>query len=223
MHYLWGSVAFVILSLLLAFLGVFLLKRKPWFVVWLRGTVGLLILAVALALALMIYPLSKFNSLTGALILAEISVEETEKGIFRVNFRYPDDQQDQVVLDSGGFMLSVATLNWIAPLRNMGVQNGYSLLSISTVDPDHAGQLSSHMLLRYKASEKAWGYLKQVGKLLPPVISLKEVKTEPILLKNGIKYEVSMTNLGVRVKLAESEPRDTSATEASEEADSSQQ
>ncbi len=121
-------VAFV--ALLALVVAARILFDRHWFLGWLRGTVGLLFVAVAALVALVAWDLRSYDPLPAERPLATLSFHKAAEQRFEVTLLQGNDER-RVELAGDLWQLDARVLEWKGLARLIGLAPGYRLQDLS--------------------------------------------------------------------------------------------
>lgn len=117
--------ATALLALLVLFVAVRVLFGGRWFLVWLRGTCGLVFLALAVVVGLVAYDLSRYHPYPTDKPLLTLSFHRSGN-LYQVDI-LEDGVQRSVNLEGDLWQLDVRLLQWKGLAALIGLQPGYRL------------------------------------------------------------------------------------------------
>ncbi|WP_259754218.1 hypothetical protein [Pseudomonas sp. GCEP-101] len=121
-------VAFV--ALLALVVAARILFDRHWFLGWLRGTVGLLFVAIAALVALVAWDLRSYDPLPAERPLATLSFHKVAEQRFEVTLLQGNDER-RVELAGDLWQLDARVLEWKGLARLIGLAPGYRLQDLS--------------------------------------------------------------------------------------------
>lgn len=118
-----------ILALVILWLGIRLLWRGPWLLVWLRGCAGTGLLVAAVLLGMLGYDLSTYHERISDKTVAVVSIRAGQNNLYQITL-IEGEHSRQFVLDGEQWGLDVRLLDWKGLARLIGLQPGYRLDSM---------------------------------------------------------------------------------------------
>ena len=127
----YGGLAWAtaLLGLLAAFVAVRILFNRQWFLGWLRGTCGLLILGMAAVVGVVAYDLHSYTPIPEAKPLATISFK-ADGPLYRVSV-LEGAQERTLTLEGDLWQLDARLLHWKGLAALIGLEPGYRLEKLS--------------------------------------------------------------------------------------------
>ena len=122
--------ATALLALLVLFIALRILFGGRWFLAWLRGTSGLVFLAVAALVGLVAYDLSRYDPLPANKPLLTLSFHRTAN-VYQVDI-LENGVQRSVNLEGDLWQLDVRLLQWKGLAALIGLEPGYRLEKINS-------------------------------------------------------------------------------------------
>ncbi len=161
----------VLLTALIAgaacFLAFKLLVRRGWIGQWLRGTAGLALLFVMIAMGLMGFDLLKYRALSNEEDLATVYIDQTGDQRFEVTIEDVDHQRTTYEVHGDQWQLDVRLLVWKGPFLAMGVDPLYRLDRLSgrylSLEQERTAERSVYALSDSEGFVEAfdiWGWLR---------------------------------------------------------------
>lgn len=136
-----AGVAFLALLILLA--GVRGLLRGSWFLGWLKGTLGLSAILLAVAGGLAAYDLGQYQQERfEELTLAQLKINKTPDDRFELNLITPAGRQ-ATIMEGDSWRVDARMLDWQGLASLIGLQPGYRLDRLHTVYSDSSRQVAS--------------------------------------------------------------------------------
>lgn len=123
--------ALFIVCLVLALAGAVILIRQTWFMQWLKGTAGLLLLAVAVYFTLLAVNLLSYHQLTREEPVATVSFKQIAPQSYAATVSQPGGASAQYELSGDLWQLDARIIKWKGIFALLGVHPGYQLDRIS--------------------------------------------------------------------------------------------
>ena len=128
MQYQWITAFFAIISLLILFLSFRLLMRKDWFIGWIKGTVGLILLATASVLALTALNVNGYRPVEKEVAVATISFDKLDDQVYKANVVLSSSGSEMPFEISGDlWQVDARVIKWSGLLAMVGGRPGYKL------------------------------------------------------------------------------------------------
>ncbi|HSX72032.1 MAG TPA: hypothetical protein VLF16_13970, partial [Pseudomonas sp.] len=119
-----------LLALLALFVAARILFAPNWFLAWLRGTLGLAVLAVALLVGVVAYDLRSYDAQVRDKPLVTLSFAAEGAQRYRVNLLEGGEER-QVLLEGDLWQLDARLLGWKGLAALIGLEPGYRLEKLS--------------------------------------------------------------------------------------------
>lgn len=128
----YGGVAWVValLTLLILLVSARLLADRHWLLGWVRGTLGLVFLAVAGVAGVVAYDLFSYRPLQGEAPLVTLSFQADGAQRYRVDLREGNDVRS-VTLEGDLWQLDARLFKWKGLAALIGLEPGYRLDRLS--------------------------------------------------------------------------------------------
>ncbi|MCK9237366.1 MAG: hypothetical protein M0Q29_07535 [Thiopseudomonas sp.] len=199
MQFIGLAVVVTVIAVLVLTLGLRILLRGNWFLAWLRGSFGIVIVLVAALSAAIAYDLSTYQQNLPSETLLHISISKSVDQRFELSVTGQELTENYVV-EGDLWRLDVRELGWQGIAETIGLQPGYRLDRIKTIFSDKTKQpISRYAQARLEQSWLdidlwLWAYQnrKTVALLVP-----KLVKSNYYPLLDGAKFQARLTENGV--------------------------
>ncbi|MCK0536447.1 hypothetical protein [Alcanivorax quisquiliarum] len=140
------------LSLLLVGLGAWLLLRQQWLLQWLKGSAGLLLVALAVCSALYAMNLYSYRELKPDAPVATISFRQLAPQSFVATVALPDGESHDYALSGDLWQLDVRVVHWKGLFALLGARPGYQLERIQgrylALEHQRSRERASHAIHR---------------------------------------------------------------------------
>ncbi|MBU2711616.1 hypothetical protein [Zooshikella harenae] len=201
MMYLAIAGVMCFIALLMFLLGLRLLFSVHWILGWLRGTVGLLALAVSLFLTWAALDVTDYDELALNEALATVRFKENQPNQFQVTFSETQGVSHYLHLNGSQWQVTIYSLMTTPTLQNFGIPAGFKFVKIEGVDDQQV--ISHKMLTESRYGLDVWHVLQRFSWLVPQVTA-KDFVSTPHPTKADALYRISMTMKGVEVKVLSS-------------------
>ncbi|MGI0117548.1 hypothetical protein [Zooshikella sp. RANM57] len=201
MMYLAIAGVMCFIALLMFLLGLRLLFSVQWILGWLRGTFGLLALALSLFLTWAALDVTDYDELAFNEALATVRFKENQPNQFQVTFSETQGVSHYLHLNGSQWQVTIYSLMTNSALQNFGIPAGFKFVKIEGVDDQQV--ISHKMLTESRYGLDIWHTLQRFSWLIPQVTA-KEFVSTPHQTKADALYRISMTMSGVEVKVLSS-------------------
>lgn len=204
------AVGVAILALLILVLGLRILWRGRWFLAWLRGSLGLGVLALAGLAGLVAYDVTTYQEQQASQSVALLHVGTgSSQTRYQVTLEYSGGTR-QFLLDGELWGMQVQQLDWHGIAKLIGLQPGYRVAEVNArflgMEQQNAARYTAYSL------KPAWSFdLWQVLQRLGGRLSFVEAKAATlgfIPLVEGGSYRVEWLPTGLQVKPLNAEARE---------------
>lgn len=167
MMYSAVAIGLAILALVVALFGLRLLFNRHWLLGWLRGTIGLTVLVLAVLVGLGAWDLRNYQQILSEQPVATLNFNKLDTQRYSVSLTYPDTRTQAAQLDGDLWQLDVRMLKWSPGLTRLGFKPGYRLDRLSgryiALEDEHNKPRSVVDLMEKKPLLDAWYWLRQVS------------------------------------------------------------
>lgn len=194
-------IAFV--ALLLVFWGGKVLLSGSWFLGFLRGSIGLVLLAGALLIVLVALDVYSYRNLGNEHSVGTISFERLDEQHFMVKLSDEDGLAREFELHGDQWQLDARMLKWKGALARWGIEPAYRLDRLSgrylTLQDERNKERSVYALAESGHGVDVWSALREMGGRLPVVDAVYGSATF-LPMQDGAVYEVRISHTGLLAK-----------------------
>lgn len=115
------------ISLVLVMIGAWVLLRHKWVLQWIKGSLGLAVIALAVYLVLVAMNLYGFHELNAETPVATVSFRKTGDQSFVATVTRPDGEAHDYRLQGDQWQLDARIAKWKMPFELLGLKPGYQL------------------------------------------------------------------------------------------------
>ena len=204
MQYLGLAVVIAVLALITALVAVRLLAGGHWLLGWLRGTFGMLVMALAVVIGLIGWDISTYQPLEIGTPLVSLSFKSDGQQRYRV--RIEEGEKVRFVTLAGDlWQLDVRALHWKGIATLIGLEPGYRLAKLSgrylaVEQQDHLRHPNVE-LERSRAGVDFWLWLQHC-QCAPLLIEAQPRRVSFLPIADGADYLVEMAPTGLLAKPA---------------------
>ena len=156
-----------ILAVVVAVFGLRLLFDRHWLLGWLRGTLGLGVMALAAIVALGAWDLRSYEQVLFEQPVATLTFNRIEPQHYGVTLVFPDNREQRAVLSGDLWQIDVRVLKWTSFLARLGLKPGYRLDRLSgrylALEDEQAKPRSIVDLAEKKPLLDTWYWLHQIN------------------------------------------------------------
>lgn len=204
MQYLGLAVVVALVALLSALIAVRILAGGSWLLGWLRGTAGMLVLALAGLVGLVAWDVKTYTPLDPIKPVASLTFEADGQQRYQVRIEEGQDIR-YVTLEGDLWQLDMRAFHWKGLAALIGLEPGYRLERLSgrylAVEQKDQGPRPYVRLASSKAGVDPWEWLQRcrcASLMIEPI--LRRVSFLPIA--DGAVYTVEMAPTGLLAKPA---------------------
>lgn len=164
MGYLLLAMALVLIAVVLAVWTIKLL-HNTWFLSWLRGTLGIALVASVIVFMFMAWDIYSYKQLQSEQSIATIRFKSLDKQHYLAIFVMNNGKQQNFELYGDQWQLDSRIIKWHGLLSRMGMKTGYRLDRLSgrylSLDDERTKKRSAYTLYQSVANVDVWNWLKQ--------------------------------------------------------------
>ncbi|PAO94350.1 hypothetical protein BV581_02765 [Stutzerimonas stutzeri] len=212
MQYLGLAIVVALLALIVLLVALRLLLGGHWFMGWLRGTCGFVVLALASLIALIGYDISTYTALP-----------PEQKPLVTLTFQAQGAQRYEVTLEQGKgtrtvmlegdlWQLDLNLLRWKSLAELIGLESGYRLERLSgrylAVEQQNLARHGRVVLSEKPLGMDIWQSL-QLGQRDMYLVEAQVLRVDYMPIADGASYAVELAPTGLLAR-----PLNAAATEA---------
>ncbi|WP_188151285.1 multidrug transporter [Teredinibacter waterburyi] len=194
----------IIFALVAVALGLRLVARAGWFMSWLRGTMGLLLITLAVLFALTAMDMFSYRQLTKNKILATLSFSEVENQHYSATLVLIRDGSEQTFdLRGDQWQIDARIIKWSGLIEQFGAKPGYRFDRLSgryySLEDEYRKPRTLHQLSSSEYWVDFWAWAKAYGDYVPGVEAAYGNATY-LPMADGALYEISLSSTGLLAK-----------------------
>lgn len=202
MSYFIISALFLVIAAALLFGVIKLLFQKHWFLGWLRGCFGILIMCGAFIMGSTAYDTYSYKQLIAEQNIATISFISLGEQHFEANFAQTGENPSIFELHGDQWQLDSRIIEWKGYLSSVGLMTGYRLESINgrylLLDDDRLKKRSIHLLSTPLLGVDVWSWLKQTQN--DAVVDARFGNATFLPMVDGGQYQISLSASGLQAR-----------------------
>lgn len=191
-------VVMFVLCAVMALAGVYVLIRNRWIIQWLKGTAGLLLIAIAVYLSLFALNLFSYNALTRESPVATVSFREVAEQTYSVTVAQPDGTTAQYELKGDLWQLDARIIKWKGLFALFGFSPGYQLDRISgrylSLEDELSRERTVYEVKSPSIGFDIWQSAKDGWSLM---VDASYGSATYLPMANGAIFEVTLSNTGL--------------------------
>lgn len=206
MQYVGLGIVVALLALVIAVVALRVLIGGNWLLGWLRGTTGMLVLALAAGVGLVAWDLASYRPLPDGVPLAALSFKADGAQRYQVLLSQAERTQF-VTLEGDLWQADLREIRWKGLLSLIGLEPGYRLQSLSgrylAVEQQDKAYQPVVQLAHSLGGIDFWAWLQRCrcGSMLVET-KARRITYQP--MADGATYSVQMVPTGLLVKPASS-------------------
>lgn len=193
------GLCFGLLAILVLLMGLRVLIRRGWFMVWLRGSLGFALVALAVTLGLVAADLHSYNSLEQENRVATLSLRELAPQRFRVQVTMMDGGEHDYEVLGDMWQMDARLIIWKGALAAMGMKTAYRLDRLSgrylAVEQERLASRTVYELPESRRGVDVWKWL--YGQTWLPWVEANYGAAVYMPMKDGAEYMVSISRKGL--------------------------
>lgn len=191
----------IVLALLALYFALRFLASRSWIMGWIRGSIGILFLAVSIFLLLVVKDFFSYEKLLDEKVLATLSIEQLETQHFKVTVDFIlEGKEEQFELKGDLWQMDAKIIRWLGFFRAIGAKPGYRLDRLSgryySLEHERRNERSVYQLSEPKSGLDVWAWLQVHGNSVPWIDAVYGSATYLPLIDGAI-YQVRLSNSGL--------------------------
>lgn len=199
MGYLIISAIFVVLAVVLTLWVIKLLFKKNWFLGWLKGSFGVVLIFGVFVLGSMAYDVYSYKQLESEQNIATISFVSLGEQHFAANFSEYGKSQSTFELHGDQWQLDSRIIKWKGIFTRMGLKTGYRLERISgrylLLDDERIKKRSIYPVSASINGVDVWSWLKQSKN--DALVDARYGNSTYLPMVDGGQYQISLSASGL--------------------------
>ncbi|WP_252272982.1 hypothetical protein [Pseudomonas subflava] len=191
-----------LLALLALFVAARILFAPNWFLAWLRGTLGLAVLAVALLVGVVAYDLRSYDAQVRDKPLVTLSFAAEGAQRYRVNLLEGGEER-QVLLEGDLWQLDARLLGWKGLAALIGLEPGYRLEKLSgrflAIEQQETARHAQVQLAQSPYGIDLWRWLR-LGQRDLFLFEPQAARVTYLPIADGAVFSVSLSPTGLLAK-----------------------
>ncbi len=191
----------IILALFAVYFGARILAKFSWVFGWLRGMVGLSLLALAVLLVLAGLDLLSYKQILNEKPILTISFERQGEQQFKSTLSYIDQGLEEAYdIHGEQWQIDARVIRWRGIIQLLGAKPGYRLDRISgryySLEDERRKTRSVHTLTSSEYGLDMWAWVQENGRFLPLFDAVYGSATY-LPMEDGAIYQVSLSASGL--------------------------
>lgn len=185
-------------SLVFVAVGAWVLVRQQWFVQWLKGTLGLLLIALAVYFSFFAFNLYSYHELTREEPVATVSFRKIDEREYLATVARPGGEKRDFKLKGNLWQLDARIIKWKGVFSLLGVHPGYQLDRISgryvSLEAERSRERTVYSLHREGLGFDLW---HSARKGWNPLIDARYGSATYLPMVDGAIFEVTLSSTGL--------------------------
>lgn len=191
----------IIIALLVVAFALRLLFRKAWFLNWLRGTVGLLMLVGSVFFIFSALDLFSYQQILDEKSVATVSFTKLNEQTYKAVLVLADEEKGKIYELSGDqWQLDARVIRWADFLGGLGMKPGYRLDRISgryfSLHDEHERKRTIYTVQESAYGFDLWAFLRDYNRYIPWVNAVYGSATF-VPMANDAVFEVTLSHTGL--------------------------
>lgn len=203
MFYEGLAVAVTVVGALMLFYSLKLLVRSGWFLGWLRGMLGLMLVLCGVSMGLAAYDVLSYQQIMKNKSIATLSFEELAPQSYRAVLVDSKGRERRFDLKGDQWQLDARVLRWPGFFSSMGVSPGYRLDRISgryySLEKERNSERTLYSLSESQYGVDVWAILHS-GQYQLPFVDARYGSATYLPMEDGALYEVLLSKTGLMAK-----------------------
>lgn len=197
------AVLIVALALVFALFAVKLLFRRGWFLAWLKGSFGFVLVCLGVTVSLVAWDVFHYEEILEEKPIATISFEQLDEQHFEASLVTSAGLESSYELRGDQWQLDAKLFKWNRGLSGLGLKPGYRLDRLSgryySLEKERNAPRTVHALFDEPTPLDIWRLCRSVSDQLPWLETIYGSATF-VPMSDGALYEVVLTHAGLAAK-----------------------
>lgn len=202
MIYLGVAIVFALIALFILLLSLRLLIGN-WILAWLRGSAGLLLLAVAIVLALAAWDIRSYQQVASERPIATLAFSKIGDKQFNLNVVDQAGTEVRYQLSGDLWRLDARVMKWFDAAARAGVKSGYRLDRLSgrylSLSDEQTLPHTSIDLNTEQSYFDVWAQLRSVNRYFS-MIEAQDASASYVPMADGALYSATIGSAGLEVQ-----------------------
>lgn len=168
MQYQWITAVFAIISIITLLVSLFMLMKKDWLIGWVKGTIGMLFLSVAIVMALTALNVNSYKPVDKEVSVATISFDKLDDQYYKANVVIAASGSEMPFEISGDlWQVDARVIKWKGLLASLGGRPGYKLDRIQgryyTLEDERTKERSVYALSNPDVGFDLWAVIDKLS------------------------------------------------------------
>lgn len=203
MLYTLLSLVVILIALAIAYRALKILWLSSWFMGWVRGMVGLALLGVGAAVALISYDIYTYKQILVGQPVATVNFEGIENQFFEAVVVDANGKQQRFSLHGDQWQLDARIVKWQGYFSGLNIKPAYRLDRLSgryyDIQKETTSKRSNFEIVKSPLGLDLWWFINDHPKWFS-VIDANYGTAKYLPMKAGALYEVSLTDTGLNVR-----------------------
>lgn len=191
----------IILAIVSLYLAGRFLASKSWVMGWVRGSIGLAFVGLAVFFVLVVMDFFSYEKLLEEDTLATLNIEKLGEQHYTVNVEYIlESRQESYELRGDLWQMDAKIIRWLGFFRAIGAKPGYRLDRISgryySLEDERRYERTVYSINESKMGLDVWSWLQNGGSFVPWVDAVYGSATY-LPLADGAIYQVRLSSNGL--------------------------
>lgn len=191
----------LILLLVCLFIAYKALFRKGWFLNWLKGSAGFMLLLLVFVLGLVAWDLFSYENLNKEETIATLSFSKAGPQSYAVTLVDREGVEHSYDLKGDLWQLDARLITWTGPIQQLGIMPAYKLDRISgrylSLEQERGGERTVHGLFEAGVMD-VWHWLHEYPGI--PLLKAAYGSATYLPMADGAIYEVRLDGRGMLAK-----------------------
>lgn len=190
----------LLVAILIVTMAIKLLFRRGWFLAWLKGMFGLMLVVLSILLVLAAWDIYRYDEILDKQSIATISFEELELQSYRVSLVDSSGAESQYQLRGDQWQLDARIFTWSESLIKLGFNSGFRLHRLAgryySLEKERNSERTVYDLNPSLGYVDVWQWLRNSNALIPWLNTVSGSATF-VPMSDGALYEISLSHSGL--------------------------
>lgn len=209
MQHLGLAIVVSLFAVLILGVALRVLLGGAWLLGFLRGVLGLAVIALGGGVALVAYDLSSYRDLPEQPPLATVTFRQQSPGLFDARVEQGEVDAQQVLIEGELWQLHLGVLAWQGLPALIGLEPGYRLERLvgryTALEQQAISRFDTARLVRFPLGFDPWQ--QGIEGLQWVALQPQRLRTDPMPMADGASYRIERVQAGLHVEPVNEEAR----------------
>ncbi|WP_020408876.1 hypothetical protein [Hahella ganghwensis] len=188
------SAILITIAIMIGIGAVWTMIRRSWFMTWIKGSLALAVVAMAVLLVLLAVDLIQFKSFQADVPVAKVKLKRLGEQQFQMLMEIPEEDVQEFVLSGDLWQLDARLITWYGPLAAVGMRPGYRFERVSgryySLEQEQKAERTVYAVDHIDTGVDFWEWLLHSDKL--PWVKARYGSATFLPMKDGAEFSIAV-------------------------------